>query len=193
VNMPQIDAIEKMRNGEIDSTVCICPRPVHVFTELKEDTGFRLLDIPFVTAFHDEYLPSAISREDYPALVAKGGKVETIATTTVLVSFNWPRGSVRYNRTVKFVDALFSRHQEFLKPPRQPSWKTVNFAGKVTGWQRFAPAQEWLDRREQEASKARETFDRFIDYKRGQGRTFSPSERERLFRDFREWSQKGER
>jgi hypothetical protein len=100
---------------------------------------------------------------------------------------------MRYNRNAKFVDALFSKHERFLKAPWQKSWKDVNFAGKVPGWQRFAPAQEWLDRREQEASKTRTSFGQFLDDKQGQGRKVSPAERERLFREFQEWSRKSGR
>jgi uncharacterized protein len=119
--------------------------------------------------------------------------VETVAMYTMLVTLNWPKGSMRYTRNAKFVDALFSKYQDFLKPPRQPSWKSVNFAGKVPGWQRFPPAQEWLDRHEQEASKARTSFERFLDDKSGQGRPVSQADRERLFREFQDWSRKNVR
>ena len=190
VNMPQTDAIEKMRNGEIDATVCICPRPVNVFTELKEDTGFRLLDIPFVTAFHDEYLPSSISRDDYPALVPKGGKVETIATTTVLVSFNWPRGSVRYNRTVKFVDALFSKFAELQRPPRHPMWRSVNVAAIVPGWQRFPAAQEWLDRNEKQMVSLRPGLTRLMEQGLPRTGVSTAADNDRLFREFMDFMRK---
>jgi hypothetical protein len=63
----------------------------------------------------------------------------------------------------------------------------------VSGWPRFAPAQEWLDRREQEASKTRTSFDQFLDNKPGQARGMPPAERERLFREFQEWSRKSGR
>jgi hypothetical protein len=85
------------------------------------------------------------------------------------------------------VDAFFSKFQEFLKPPRQSSWKTVNLAGTVPGWQRFAPAQEWLDRnREQTAVQMRSRFDQFLSEQTRRGDA-GPVDRERLFREFQDW------
>jgi len=182
VNMPQADALQKMRNGEIDATVCICPKPVNILSQLKEDTGFKLLDIPFVAGFHDDYLPSSISHDEYPALVPKDSRIETIATTTVLVSFNWPRGSVRYNRTVKFVDALFSKFSELQRPPRHPMWKSVNLAAVVPGWQRFAAAQEWLDRNERQMVSVRAGLAKVLE----QGAS-TAADNDRLFREFMDY------
>jgi TRAP-type uncharacterized transport system substrate-binding protein len=152
VYMPQSDALERMRSGEVAATVCICAKPLDILSAGRDMTGFHLLDVPFVPGLQDEYLPASIGHDDYPLLLAKGGKIETIATTTVLVSFNWPRGSPRYNRTAKFVEALFSKLPELQRPPRHPAWKSVNLAATVPGLQRFPAAQEWLDHHEQSAS-----------------------------------------
>jgi uncharacterized protein len=189
-NFPQPEAIEKMRRGELDATVCFCPKAVPAFATVRPEDGFKLIAVPYPPSLEAEFLPSKVTGEDYPNLLPKDQRVETVAMYTMLVTLNWPKGSMRYNRNAKFVDALFSRYQELMKPPRQPSWKTVNFAGKVPGWQRFAPAQEWLDRHEQEASKVRTSFDKFLDGKSGQGRPLAQGDRERLFREFQEWSRK---
>src|SRR5262249_21309828 len=142
VYIPQADALEKMRSGDVAATVCICAKSISVLSELRQEAGFKLLDVPFVPALHDDYLPASIGHDDYPNLLPNGGKVETVATTTVLISFNWPRGSPRYNRTAKFVDVFFSKFAELQRPPRHPSWKSVNLAATVPGLQRFAAAQE---------------------------------------------------
>jgi TRAP-type uncharacterized transport system substrate-binding protein len=190
-NFPQPEAVDKMRRGELDATVCFCPKTVPAYATVKPEDGFNFVGVPYPPALEAEFLPSKITGDDYPNLLAKDTRVETVAMYTMLVTLNWPKGTMRYNRNARFVEALFSRYQEFLKPPRQSSWKTVNFAGKVPGWQRFAPAQEWLDRREYEASKLRTTFDKFLDNRSGgQGRALPPADRERLFREFQEWSRK---
>ena len=144
-NMPQADAIQKMRAGELEATICMCPMPVPAFAGLKADSGFGLIDVSYASKLQGSYLPASISHEDYPNLLPKGAKVETVASTTVLISFNWPKGSSRYNRTAKFVNSFFSNFSELQKPPRHPLWKTVNFAANIPGWQRFPAAQEWLD------------------------------------------------
>jgi uncharacterized protein len=186
-NLPQPEAVELMRRKELDATVCICPKLVPAFSAIQADAGFKLLEVPYPPALETDFLPSKIGGEDYPSLVQNGQSVRTIALYTILVTLNWPKGSPRYNRNARFVDALFSRYAELLKPPRQPSWKTVNFAGKVPGWQRFAPAQEWLDRHQREAKELRTSFDEFLDMRMGKGRDVTTGERERLFREFQQW------
>jgi uncharacterized protein len=188
-NFPQPEAVEMMRRKELDATVCICPKLVPAYSALKADAGFKFLEVPYPPTLESDFLPSKIGGEDYPTLVEKDKSVRTVALYTILVTLNWPKGSARYNRNARFVEALFSRYEEFLKPPRQPSWKTVNFAGKVPGWQRFGPAQGWLDRHQREAKELRTSFDEFLDIRR-QGRDLPAGERERLFREFQDWQRR---
>src|SRR5215468_9961160 len=140
--MAQGDAMEKLRRGEIDATICSCPTPVPAFANVKPEWGLQFVTVPYERSIQATYLPALISKGDYPALVDKD--VETIAAITVLVSYNWPKDSARYKRTAKFVDAFFSKFDEFHKPPRHPLWKTVNLAATIPGWSRFPGAEEWL-------------------------------------------------
>jgi len=145
LNMPQRDALRRMRAGEIDATVCICAKPVALFADLPADSGFRLIGVPHAPALQDDYLPATIDAEDYPNLLPAGAEAETVATTTALISYNWPRGSARYNRIARFVDVMFSNFSEFHQPPRHPMWRSVNLAAVIPGWQRFPAAKDWLD------------------------------------------------
>ena len=142
--MAQGDALEKLRSGEIDATICSCPVPVPAFVNVKAEWGLRFVTVPYDKPLQATYLPASMRNEDYPALIEKEGVVDTIAAITVLISFNWEKGTVRYQRTAKFVDAFFSKFSEFHKPPRHPLWKTVNLAATIPGWTRFAAAEEWL-------------------------------------------------
>jgi TRAP transporter TAXI family solute receptor len=140
--MGPADAMEKLRRGEIDATICSCPTPVPAFADVKPEWGLRFVSVPYEKSIQGAYLPASISKEDYPALVEKD--VETIAAITVLVSYNWPKDSARYKRTEKFVNAFFSKFEEFHKPPRHPLWKVVNLGASIPGWTRFPAAEEWL-------------------------------------------------
>lgn len=142
--MPQGDALEKLRTGELDATICSCPVPVPAFANVRPESGLRFVTVPYEESIQATYLPASMRNEDYPALIEKEQVVDTIAAVTVLISFNWPKGTARYRRTAKFVDAFFSKYSEFHKPPRHPSWKTVNLAATIPGWTRFAAADEWL-------------------------------------------------
>jgi hypothetical protein len=135
-----------MRDGELDATACSCPMPLPAFPGVKPEWGFKFLDVPYGPQFEQDYFPATISNENYPNLVPKEKKVQTLATSTILISFNWPRNTDRYRRTEKFVEAFFSKAEELRKPSRHPAWRDVNLAGTIRGWQRFPAAQEWIDR-----------------------------------------------
>ena len=142
--MPQGDALEKLRSGEIDATICSCPTPVPAFASVRPEWGLRFVSVPYEKSIQESYLPASIGNEDYPTLIGKEEKVDTIAASTVLISYNWQKGTVRYERTAKFVDAFFSKISEFSKPPRNPLWKSVNLAATIPGWTRFPAAEDWL-------------------------------------------------
>jgi uncharacterized protein len=142
--MPQGDALEKLRSGEIDATICSCPTPVPAFAGVRPEWGLRFVTVPYEKSIQESYLPASIGNEDYPTLIGKEEKVDTIAANTVLISYNWKKGTLRYERTAKFFDAFFSRISEFYKPPRNPLWKSVNLAATIPGWTRFPAAEEWL-------------------------------------------------
>ena len=173
VTMPQGDALEKMQSGELHATVCTCPIPIPAFSNVKAASGFKLLSIPYTPALEkDTYYPAAIKASEYPNLIPSDSKVETIATSAVLISFNWQRGSTRYNRLARFTDAFFSKFDNLLQPARHPLWKTVNLAGTIPGWQRFPAAQEWLDTAALRTSAKSQ---------------FKDETAERLFKQFLEW------
>jgi hypothetical protein len=114
--------------------------------------------------------------------------VDTIAAGTVLISFNWPKGTVRYERTEKFVNVFFSKFSEFYKPPRNPLWKSVNFAANIPGWTRFAAAEEWLKNWRAVQDKGQEAnFKQFLSERKGNQ---SPGQTEQLFREFQIWMSK---
>jgi TRAP transporter TAXI family solute receptor len=142
--MPQADALEKMRRGELDATVCSCPGAVPAFANVKPDSGLQFVSVPYEKVLQAKYLPGKIVSEDYPALIAKGQGVDTISASTVLISYNWAKRTVRYERTAKFIDAFFSKFDEFHKPPRSSLWKSVNLGASIPGWTRFPAAEEWL-------------------------------------------------
>ena len=75
-----------------------------------------------------------------------GEKADTVAAGILLMAFNWPEKNERYQKIASFVDALFSRIDEFAKPPRHPKWKEGSISAVVPGWRRFKAAQDWIDR-----------------------------------------------
>jgi uncharacterized protein len=192
-HMPQADAIEAMRKGEIEASVCSCALPVSAFPAIRPEWGFTLLEVPYVPALEQEYVPATLTSADYPGLIAPEQRVETIATSAVLITFNWGPGSDRYRKIESFVNALFANVDKLRKAPRHPTWKEFNIAASIAGWQRFPAAQEWLDRQAAEAALKAKADASGVDVPlaRSQAAKAAPNnaeEQERLFKEFIEWS-----
>jgi uncharacterized protein len=191
VNMRPNDAMEKLKTGEIAATVLTSAKPSPALAGLKSSDGYRILPVPFNNAMAVDYLPSTLTHEDYPDLIAPGQTVETIASGDILFSYNWPRETDRYRRIEKFVNAFFSKFAEFRKPPRHEKWRDTNLATIVPGWNRFPAAEEWLQNNRQTlATNSREQFDQFLAQYREVGSVgaLSEADRQKLFSDFLTWS-----
>jgi uncharacterized protein len=145
VSMTQVEAFEKLKSGEIAATVLISGKPARSMTQLKSAEGLHFLSIPYASSLlATNYLPTALTHEDYPDMIPRGQSVDTIAVTAVLIAYNWPKNTDRYRRIQKFVDAFLPRISEFQKPPRHVKWREVNLAAVLPGWKRFEPAEAWI-------------------------------------------------
>jgi uncharacterized protein len=142
----QVSAFEKLKTGEIQASVFVAGRPVRGISEFKAEGRFHILPIPYDDKIAEIYLPARLSNVDYPLLVEPGKTVDTLAVGNLLAVYNWPEKSERYERVALFVNAMFSKFEEFLKPGRHPKWREVNIAADVPGWKRFKAAQVWLDK-----------------------------------------------
>ena len=144
--IPHQVALEQMRKGETAAVVFITSKPVDAFVRGRWDPGFKFLPVKYEAKFEDYYLPAVLEAGEYPGLIKQGERVSTIAVPTALVAFNWPPRTNRYQRVARFVDILFSRIDRLQAPGFDPKWKSINLAATVPGLDRFAAAQEWLDR-----------------------------------------------
>ncbi len=146
VSLSQVEAIEKVKSGEIAATVLIAGKPVRSMSKLSRKDGLHLVSIPYPKQLAEDYLPATLTHDDYPDLVPAGESVDTVAVGAVLIAYNWPKTSLdRYSRVQRFVEAFFPKIAEFQKPPRHVKWHEVNLAATLPGWKRFDAAQAWLD------------------------------------------------
>lgn len=181
VNLSQADAIAAIKNGEIAATVVFSGKPAGIFSHIAAADNLHLLEIPYTRTLENIYLPGQLEQALYPNLIDKGQTIQTVAVDSVLITNNWQPASDRYRRVAKFVEALFSRLAEFKKPPRHPKWQEVDLNKELPGWQRFPAAEELL----QQAK-----FDEFqAKFSKGNVAAQTATEKQRLFREFREWSQ----
>jgi uncharacterized protein len=192
VNLTIPEGIEQMRNGKIHAAACVCSVPIPAYRSVSADLGFKLLEVPYVAAIEQSYLPASLSSETYPNLIAKGSTIHTVGSHLVLITYNWTPGTDRHKRIGKFVHAFFSKFNKLREPPRHPSWREVNLAANLRGWQRFSTAQQWIDRQKAEAAAREKALPSSIDAKqvRDQAAKVAPddaAEQERLFQEFMAW------
>jgi TRAP-type uncharacterized transport system substrate-binding protein len=194
-------ALQQVIDGKADAWIVGTAKVMPIARNLKnEDRRLHLVSIPYDKRLQDLYLPSEFTSDEYPNLIPAGEKVDTVAAGILLASFNWPEKTDRYVRVAKFVDALFSKIGEFSKPPRHPKWKEASITAVVPGWQRFKPAQDWLDNwQAQQAALAGQqpkdgeqtSLAKFKEFMAQQGRAnLSQQELARLYAQFQEWNRR---
>ncbi len=144
VSFDQGLALEKVKTGEIAGLVYVAGKPAQLFKEIEATDGIRLLPMPLTDAILETYLPSRFSHSDYPRLVAEGEQVRTLAVGAVMAVYNWPEGHPRRQKTMNFIDAFFSKFEEFQSAPRHRKWQEVSLTAVVPGWNRYKPAEDWL-------------------------------------------------
>ena len=189
VNLGPADAFDKLAKREIAAVLITSGKPAAAVAQLKASDGYRLIPVPFAKSLHDDYLPSTLTHEDYPNLIANGGALDTIAASSMLIAYNWPKNTDRYRRVDKFVKALFAKFPDLQKPPRNPHWREANLAATLPGWKRFEGAEELLaSYREQTLASMREQFDQFLAL-RASKTPVNEQERTQLFNDFVRWRQ----
>ncbi|HEX2429733.1 MAG TPA: TAXI family TRAP transporter solute-binding subunit [Aestuariivirgaceae bacterium] len=189
-------ALDKLKSGEIDAMAVVAAKPAPIFQSITPKSGLKLLAIDFSGPLTETYLPASFTAKDYPGLAARG-KVETIAVGSVMAVFNWKTGTERYERIRRFVDAFFGSFDGFSQPPRQAKWQEVNLAAELPGWNRYPPAQEWLERNPQGAAQSPQDSEKLLSAFKaflaasGDAQTLSAADQEELFKRFLEWRAAG--
>jgi TRAP-type uncharacterized transport system substrate-binding protein len=187
-------ALQKLKSGEIAALIRVIGKPIDFFAKIPPNSGLRFVSIPLSKTFADYYTLGELTHQDYPTLIPEGQPVDTIAVPTVLAAFQWARGSDRYRRLERFTDALFTKWDKFLQPPRHPKWRDVNLAATVPGWKRLPLAEEMLKRMRAkdvaDSPSARGEFAAFVKEKGATGARLTDEQREALFREFLQWRSK---
>jgi TRAP transporter TAXI family solute receptor len=202
-NFPHPLALDKLRRGEISALVYMATKPSRLFQDIRADENLHFLSI--TGNLPSNYTAIIITSDDYPELVSKDAPVNTVAVGTVLVAYNWPAKSERYQRINRFVEAFFAHLKEI--KARRPKWQDFDISASVSGWTRFPAAEQWLKKAgltpEPDKATAQEQvpldpkdrealFQEFADYQRAPEVAkatahLDPKRREALFRDFAEY------
>jgi TRAP-type uncharacterized transport system substrate-binding protein len=182
-------ALPMLIAGEVAGLLGSLPKPVDFWLKIPPNSGLHLVPVPFTNALADLYVVGEFTSADYPNLIPPGQRIDTIATPTVLATYNWPRNNERFRRVERFVQYLFNRWDQLTQPPFHPGWRVVNLAASVPGWTRFAASEEMLRRGAQNAADQPPSFQDFQKYLSQQARSVPHNEAERdaMFRQFLTW------
>jgi hypothetical protein len=193
-NDAQEVAVERLRNGEIAALAFVAGKPAPLFHDLGREEGLHFLAFPFNPAVGAAYVPSRLTAADYPDLVARDQPVDTVAVGSVLVVANLQMAPERDRNVANFVDAFFSGFHSLLEPGHHPKWREVNLAAELSGWRRYPPAEQWLQRNLQEAKAPNPDdllamFAHFVDERRQSigGAPMTPQEKRDLFQKYQHW------
>ncbi len=195
-------ALEKLKAGEIAALVYVSGKPAPLFMGLGPDENVHFLPLR-ASDLPKTYSAGALTSQEYPGLIDKENRIDTVAVSAVMMAYNWPPGSERFRRVTHFVDAFFDHLKDLQQSPRHPKWHHIDLAAPVPGWTRFAPAERRV--RSAALAPAPDTvrerapdalFKDFAEYLRHQPRIQTASrapgildaaQRDAFFRDFATW------
>jgi TRAP-type uncharacterized transport system substrate-binding protein len=206
-NYDNDEAIKRLRNGEISAMIILTGAPQATLVKLVKEDGMHFLPLDEqslpsnnnIAAVFNNYLPSKLTHDEYPALIPEGTSVATIGNRALLVTYAWPETSPRYHRLTKFVREFFGKIDQFQESSRHPKWREINVAAEIPGWTRFKPAADWLaaDRKVvvsqsndgAQSGNLKEIFEQYLSEHAGSAgqRTLSDSERQMLFDKFQQF------
>ncbi|HEX4199906.1 MAG TPA: TAXI family TRAP transporter solute-binding subunit, partial [Chthoniobacterales bacterium] len=172
---PQPLALDRLRRGEISALVYVATKPQRLFLDVRPDENLHFL--PITADLSPNYSAITITSDDYSELVSKDAPVHTVAVGTVLVSYNWPTKSERYQRINRFVQAFFL-HLKDIKA-RRPRWRDFDVTASVAGWTRFPAAEQWSKKAGLASGSDKATVQEQV--------PLDPKERQALFREFADY------
>jgi hypothetical protein len=128
-------ALDKLRRGEISALAYVATKPSRLFQDIRPDENLHFL--PITGNLPPIYASIAITSNDYPDLVSNDAPVKTVEVGTVLLAYDWPPNSERYQRVNHFVQTFFA-HIKDIQASRA-KWHPFDITSSVSGWTRFSP------------------------------------------------------
>jgi TRAP-type uncharacterized transport system substrate-binding protein len=192
-------ALRKLMSGELAAIAFLEGAPRPFVDRLKTSDGFRLLPLDEqslpgrdLTELFERYMPTDLTHDHYPNLIAPGQVIPTVSNSVLLATYNWPRNSERYKKIANFTQKLFSNIEKLQDDSRHPKWRLINVAANVPGWTRFQASKGWLDSYDAEAAADEEmlpAFESFLGSRKGRkpAKDLTSAEKKALFMQFKDF------
>ncbi|CAN5454668.1 C4-dicarboxylate ABC transporter substrate-binding protein [soil metagenome] len=143
VNNAREDALRSLMDGSSDAIVIVDTQPSALIESLAKHGAYHLLPIGMTEALSDVYSPALLTAESYGDLLDEGN-VETIAVSSLVAVFDWPKSTERYYAMKKLTAALYGNGTALRDSSRYGIWDDINLAGDIPGWERYVTSVEWL-------------------------------------------------
>jgi len=200
VELSQALAIDKIKSGEIAATVIVDDTPNNMIATLRSEDELHLVRVEYTDELQDAYLPTAFTSDDYPDLIASGQSVDSVAVSVVMAMYYQSPDNARHARIARFVQAFFSKFEQFQEATYHPNWRSVSIAAPLRGWTRFEPAEMWLTKNGDPAlgqdamSNLRIAFNKFVERQvQSAGTSLTDAQELNLFKEFLGWKQNPEK
>jgi hypothetical protein len=117
-------ALQQVVDGKADAWIVGTGKVMPIVRNLKnENRRLHLVSIPYDKRLRDLYVPSDFSGGRIPESACCRRDGRNCCSKRSACGINFAEKTEQYQRVAKFVEALFSRIDEFSKPPRHPKWK----------------------------------------------------------------------
>jgi TRAP-type uncharacterized transport system substrate-binding protein len=184
-DLPHPLALDKLRRGEISALAYAATKPSRLFQDIRPDENLHFL--PIIGNLPSNYTPITLTSNDYPELISNNAPVKTVEVGTVLVTYNWPANSERFQRVNHFVQALFAHVKDI--QASHPKWHAFDITSSVSGWTRFPAAEQWLKKAGLALGESKTTVVHF-DTEQREALFKDFAQREDLFREFAAYQKK---
>ena len=184
----KLDALEKVKSGEIAATVYLIEEPEEAFTALSPDDGVNLLELPRGEELLAHYHASKLEPEDFPALISEGSAIPTLAVPVIIAAYNWtPADPFRYEKVGRFAEAFVANFEAIKENDAAGRWSEVELGREVPGLENYTVVDELVGERDAavrsaELAELTARRDRLMDRLAGalEGGDTDPDEIERL-------------
>lgn len=136
-------ALDKLRSGEISALAYVAGKPAPLFQRVRPEDDLHFLSIGHPPELVGSYLPTRLTKADYPNLIVGGDEVKTLAVGSALVALN-PRQKAQALKIERFTTHFFEQFASFRQAGRHPKWREVSLSAQLPDWPRMQAASDWL-------------------------------------------------
>ena len=144
INVSHDTGLAKVASGEIAATLLVTGKPARALQRGSIPEGIKLLALPFPPQLDGDYMPATLSYIDYPGLIERGQRIDTLAVGVILAAPLPTSSDTRNERITTFVNTFFSGIEALQEPAYHPKWRDTNLSVTLPGWSRHPAAERWL-------------------------------------------------